>query len=93
MATVITQLVEQKVATDQRKAKMEAEMMAHMMQHMRMGKDSTAQCPMMKDMNAKNGMAAMPGMKRVDDKSTGAHRAAIEQSAATVRRPRRESRP
>ena len=73
MTTVITQMVEQQAAMDQRKAKMEDEMMAHMMQHMQMGKDSMAQCPMMKDMNDKNGMTAMPGMKGADDKSVGAH--------------------
>jgi hypothetical protein len=73
MAATITQIVEQQVAMDQRKAKMEDEMMAHMMQHMQMGKDSMAQCPMMKDMNDMKGMTTMPGMKSVDDKSAGAH--------------------
>jgi hypothetical protein len=73
MATVITQIVEQQVARDQRNAKMEDEMMAHMMQHMQMGKDSMAQCPMMKDMKDTKGMSAMPGMKSTDDKSAGAH--------------------
>lgn len=62
MATAITQLVEHQVAMDQRKAKMEDEMMAHMMGHMQMGKDSMAQCPMMK------------GMKEMDGASMGAHK-------------------
>jgi len=53
MAAVITRIVQQQVAMDQRKAKMEDEMMAHMMQHMQMGKDAMAQCPMMKDMDDK----------------------------------------
>jgi hypothetical protein len=74
MAVVITQIVEQQAAMDQRKAKMEDAMMAHMMQHMQMGNDSMAQCPMMKDMNDTKGMAAMPGMKSTDDKSAGAHK-------------------
>jgi hypothetical protein len=73
MATVITQIVEQQVAMDQRKAKMEDAMMAHMMEHMQMGKDSMAKCPMMKDMNDMKGISAMPGMKSTDDKSVGAH--------------------
>lgn len=50
MAAVITTMVEQRMARDARKAKMEEEMMRHMMQHMQMGKDFMAQCPMMKDM-------------------------------------------
>jgi len=50
MASVITSMVEQRIAMDARKAKMEEEMMQHMMQHMKMGKDSMAQCPMMKGM-------------------------------------------
>jgi hypothetical protein len=73
MATVITQIVEQQVAMNQRTAKMEDATMAHMMEHMQMGKDSMALCPMMTDMNDKIGMAAMPGMKSTDDKSVGAH--------------------
>ncbi len=73
MATAITQLVEQQVAMDQRKAKMEDEMMGHMMGHMQMGKDSSAHCPMMKDMNGMKGMSAMPGMKSANDTSAAAH--------------------
>jgi hypothetical protein len=61
MAAAITQIVEQQVAMDQRKAKMDDEMMAHMMQHMQMGKDSMSQCPMMK------------GMKDMGDSPDGAH--------------------
>lgn len=48
MADVVTQMVDQKIAMDARKAKMEEEMMKHMMKHMQMGKDSMAMCPMMK---------------------------------------------
>jgi len=73
MAAAITQIVEQQVAMNQRKAKMEDAMMAHMMQHMQMGKDAMAQCPMMKDMHDMKGMAPMSGMKGMDDKSVGAH--------------------
>src|SRR5450756_2565220 len=55
MAAVITHMVEQRIAMDARKAKMEEEMMKHMMQHMQMGKESMSQCPMMKDMDDKSG--------------------------------------
>ncbi len=50
MAAVLTQMVEQRIAMDARKAKMEEAMMKHMMQHMQMGKESMSQCPMMKGM-------------------------------------------
>jgi hypothetical protein len=60
MATVVSQMVEQRIAMDARKTKMEEEMMQHMMQHMQMGKESMAQCPMMN------------GMKDMDDKSANA---------------------
>lgn len=65
MAAVVTHMVEQRIAMDARKAKMEEEMMKHMMQHMQMGKESMAKCPMMK---------GMKGMKGMDDKSTDAHK-------------------
>jgi hypothetical protein len=48
MADIVTQLVEQRMARDEGKAKMEEAMMKHMMQHMQMGKESMAKCPMMK---------------------------------------------
>jgi hypothetical protein len=48
MAAVLTRMVEQRIAMDARRAKMEEEMMKHMMQHMQMGKESVSQCPMMK---------------------------------------------
>ena len=57
MAGIVTRIVEQRMAMDERKAKME-----EMMQHMQMGKESMAQCPMMK------------GMKGMDDKSGDAHK-------------------
>ena len=40
-------------------------MMQHMMQHMQMGKESMAQCPMMKDMK---------GMKGMDEGSAATHK-------------------
>src|SRR5664279_769361 len=46
MAGVLTHMVQQRIAMDARKAKMEDEMM----QHMQMGKESMSQCPMMKSM-------------------------------------------
>ena len=57
MAAVITRMVEQRTAMHARMEKMQEKMMQHMMEHMQMGKDSMAQCPMMK------------GMKGMDEKS------------------------
>ena len=57
MAALITQLAEQRVTRDARRARMEEAMMQHMMQQMQMGRDSMDQCPMMKgmgDMDAKS---------------------------------------
>ena len=65
VAAVITHMVDQRIAMDARKAKMEEEMMQHMMQHMQTGKESMAQCPMMK---------GMKGMKGMDEKSGDAHK-------------------
>src|ERR1035437_9521561 len=65
MAAVITHMVEQRIAMDARKAKMEEEMMQHMMKHMQMGKESMSQCPMMK---------GMKDMKGMDDKSGAAQK-------------------
>ena len=62
MAALITRTLEQRIAMDARKAKMEEEMMKHMMKHMEMGKESMAQCPMMK------------GMKGMDEKSADVHK-------------------
>ena len=59
MATVLTNMVEQRITMDARKAKMEEAMMKHMMEHMQMGKESMSQCPMMKGM---------------DENSAGAHK-------------------
>ena len=57
MAAVVTHMVEQRIAMDARKAKMEDEMMLHMQR----GKESTTQCPMMK------------GLKGMDEKPVDAH--------------------
>lgn len=62
MAAVVTNLAEQRISMDVRRAKMEERMMTHMMQHMQMGKDSMAQCPMMKEMSGMKGMGDMKGM-------------------------------
>ena len=56
--SVLTHMVEQRIAMDARKAQMEEAMMKHMMQHMRMGKESMSQCPMMKSMTDMGGNAA-----------------------------------
>ena len=61
MAAIVTTMLEQRIARDAHKAKMEEEMMKHMMQHMQMGKESMAQCPMMK------------GMGEMDAKSDSTH--------------------
>src|ERR1035437_3733486 len=50
LAGVLTNMVEQRIAMDARKAQMEEAMMKYMMQHMQMGKESMSQCPMMKSM-------------------------------------------
>jgi hypothetical protein len=57
IAAVVTRMVEQRIAMDERKAKMHDEMMQHMMQHMQMGKESMTKCPMMKGMDEKSGDA------------------------------------
>jgi len=62
MAAALTHMLEQRITMDARKAKMEEEMMQHMMQHMQMGKESMAECPMMK------------GMKGMKEKSGDAHK-------------------
>ena len=65
MADVITHMIEQRIAMDARKAKLEEEMMQHMMQHMQMGKESMAQCPMMK---------GMKDMKDMDENPASIHK-------------------
>lgn len=57
LAAVVTNMAEQRIAMDAKKAKMDEKMMQHMMQHMQMGMESMAQCPMMKDMDEKSGDA------------------------------------
>jgi hypothetical protein len=65
MAAAFTGMVQQRITMDARKAKMEDEMMQHMMQHMQMGKESMAQCPMMK---------GMKDMKDMDESPASAHK-------------------
>src|ERR1039457_2414687 len=65
MAAALTGMVEQRITMDARKAKMDDEMMQHMMQHMQMGKESMAQCPMMK---------GMKGMKDMDESPASTHK-------------------
>jgi hypothetical protein len=74
MAAVVTQMVERRISMDARKAKMEEAMMQHMMQHMQMGKESMAQCPMMKEMGGMKGMPGMKNMKGMDETPAGAHK-------------------
>lgn len=56
MTDVITRLVEQRIARDEKKAKMEEQMM----QNMPMGKDSMSHCPMMKGMKDMDHTSASP---------------------------------
>ena len=65
MAAILTRMEAQKLTMDARKAKMEVAMMQHMMQHMQMGKDSMAQCPMMKGMK---GMEEKPADAQAEQK-------------------------
>lgn len=60
MAGIVTQMVAQRTALNERKAKMEQGMMKHMMQHMQTGKESMAQCPMM-DGKDSTGKSTEPG--------------------------------
>lgn len=57
LAAVVTRMVEQRMAMDARKTKMQEAMMQHMMQHMPMDKAAMAKCPMMKGMEDKSGDA------------------------------------
>lgn len=52
MAAVITELVSQRSMMQKQMAEMQPEMMHHMMEHMQGGKDSMADCPMMKESKA-----------------------------------------
>lgn len=61
MAAIVTTMLEQRIARDAHKAKMEEEMMKHMMQHMQSKEDMSA-CPMMKEMDDKT--EAMPKMSK-----------------------------
>ncbi|MEO7797378.1 MAG: hypothetical protein ABIY47_06590 [Opitutaceae bacterium] len=61
-AKVVTRMVEQQSAMNAKHEAMQAKMMQHMMEHMEMGKESMAQCPMMKD------------MKSMEEKSGDAHK-------------------
>ena len=65
MASALTGMVQQRITMDARKAKMEDEMMQHMMQHMQMGKESMAQCPMMK---------GVKDMKDMDESPASTHK-------------------
>lgn len=60
MANVITEMVEQRIARDERKAKMEEQMMKHLMQQMQIGKESMSQCPMMKETESMDHKSASP---------------------------------
>jgi predicted component of type VI protein secretion system len=67
MAAALTQMVEQRITMDARKAQMEEAMMKHMMQHMQMGKEGMSQCPMMKNMHAASSSAHNNNRKNNND--------------------------
>ncbi len=58
LSAIVARMAEERTAMNVQKAKMEEQMMAHMMQHMQMGKESMADCPMMKGMGEMGGKAA-----------------------------------
>jgi len=62
MAAVVTRMAEQRTTMNARMETMHSGMMGHMMQHMQTGKDSMAQCPMMK------------GLGAMEEKSGSAHK-------------------
>jgi len=62
MAALLTEMVEQRITRDARKAEIDASMIKHMGQHMQTGMESMSKCPMMK------------GMKGVDGSSGDAHK-------------------
>jgi hypothetical protein len=57
LAAVVTLMAQQQSTRNAHQAKMEESMMKHMMEHMEMGKESLAQCPMMKGMGSQKGHA------------------------------------
>ena len=57
MTALVTHMAEQRTAMDERMLKLDREMMQHMKEHMQMGEDSVAQCPIMKDMAAKDAIS------------------------------------
>jgi hypothetical protein len=64
MAAVVTRMVEQRVAADDRNAKMDDEMMAHMTRHMQVGQGSMAPCPMAHSPMAKGPDATPTGASK-----------------------------
>ena len=54
IASVVSHIVDQRIAMTARMEKMHEQMMGHMMQHMSMGKESMSDCPMMKGMDDKS---------------------------------------
>jgi hypothetical protein len=57
LAAVVTLMAQQQSSRNAHQAKMEESMMKHMMEHMEMGKESLAQCPLMKGMGSQKGHA------------------------------------
>jgi len=57
LAAVVTLMAQQQSTRNAHQAKMEESMMKHLLAHMEMGKESLAQCPLMKGMGAPKGHA------------------------------------
>jgi hypothetical protein len=62
MANIVTKMVEQQTAMNERRAQMQEQMMQHMAGQMQMGMGSMSPCPMMKGMKGMKGMKDMRGM-------------------------------
>jgi hypothetical protein len=58
ITTALTVMLEQRTTMNACMLDMQEQMMTHMMKHMQMGKESMAQCPMMKRMNGMDDQAA-----------------------------------
>lgn len=68
LAAIVTRMVKQRSAMNEKMGKMQDEMMAHMMEHMQAGKESMAQCPMMKSMGGMGEKSADPHAEHHEEK-------------------------
>ena len=66
VAAVVTKMVEQRRAMDEKTQSMQISMMRHMMEHNHMEKGSKSQCPMMKAMSGEKGPQGEPKKSGAD---------------------------